>query len=234
MVVFDDAVCRQNLQTFLSAIAPHSEQPFVLVFRPTGDEAEDRMSKTREALALIHDARSKIPVTFAVALDLRQIPLVDRDAFLNETREHLSLLAGLGVPLIPMVSVTCAPETASDILMHAQADALFVSDSLGWYEMPERARKVFFRRTRSPLPGGIESRISGKYLLPLTVEWIRQLKRSLALKPIIAGGGVLRRRDADALKEAGATGFAVTSALRRLRPWNVWRVIRHAHKVFVR
>lgn len=233
MLVASGDGAKEGLPHFLESGALSEERrPSMLVFRPTGADVSARMIKTREAASLIQDARERIPVTFAIALDFSRLSAEDSAAFVSEVQETLAEFARLGLPLVPCVSVLCPPETASDILMLPEADALLVDNSIAWNDMPEKARKVFFRTAVSPLGGIGGGRVSGKYLLPLTAEWVRQLKRRLALKPIIAGGGLLRPGDVETLKEAGASAIALGAAVRRLRPWNIGRIVRRAYAVF--
>lgn len=233
MQVTDEGSARDSLARFLERGTLIAEQrPFVLVFRPTGTDLSSRIAKTRAAVSLLRDARNHIPVAFAIAVDFSRLSVEDPATFLSEVQQILAELASLGLPLMPCVSIMCPPDSASDILMLPEADAILVADSIAWDEMPERARTVFFQMLASPLGAGGKSRVSGKYLLPLTAEWVRQLKRRLALKPIIAGGGVLRPCDVEILKEAGVSGIALGTAVRRLRPWNVGRIVRRAYAVF--
>jgi hypothetical protein len=127
------------------------------------------------------------------------------------------------------VSLLCPPERARELLEDPKIDALVLVDTIAWADMPEYARKVFFGTTASPFPDG--GRVSGKYLLPLAIEWVRQLRRQFVQKPIFTGAGVLRPCDVVALKEVGASGVRFGTA-RMLRPWNVWRIRRRASTVF--
>lgn len=233
MQIAGDGVARDSLGEFLEGDAlVDAQRPFVLAFRPTGGDASARMATTHAAAHLLHDARSRIPVVFALAPDLSRLSVEDSTAFLSEVKQIVAALAGLGLPLVPTLSVLCPPEVASDILLVPEVDAVLVADSIAWSDMPERARTVFFRTLVSPCVASGGGRVSGKYLLPLTAEWVRQLKRRFAPKPIIAGGGVLRPCDVETLKEAGVSAIALGAAVRRLRPWNVGRIVRRAYAVF--
>ena len=227
----DGRASRLSLAEILSGGRLQAQtEPFFLPFRPTGDSPSSRMENTREAVSLIQDALSGFSVTIGLVIDLSRISLEDPAAFTAEAKALLAACAPLGLPLVPEVSVLCGPDSASDILMDANADALLVSDSIAWSDLPPNAQQVFFRTTASPLAKAGGGYVSGKYLLPLTVEWVRQLKRQFVMKPVIAGGSVLRPQDVNALKEAGTSAIAI-GAVRSLRPWNVLRIVRRANAI---
>ena len=208
-------------------------KPFFLVFKPMLATTDERIDEMRKAVAVIQDAKGAFPVTFALVIDMTGILLgEDATKYIQEAKALLAAASGLSVPLVPLVSILLAPETASDIMLDPNADALLLSDSVSWSDMPERAQKVFFQTTISPLVsvgGGV---VRGKYLLPLAVEWVGQLKRRFMAKPIITGAGMLRPQDVNALKATGVSAITLDSA-RILRPWNVWRIIKRAKHVIL-
>ena len=232
VVLSDGRASARGLAAYLASGIPESEtEPFFLAFRPTGDTSAARTETTRAAASLMHDALGGFSVTCAVVLDFSRLSTEDLALFLAEAREHVSLVSGLGLPLVVSVSVLCRPDMAGDLLLDSGVDGLMVADSVPWSALPVNAQKAFFRTTKSPLEKAGGGMVSGKYLLPLTLEWVRQLRRQPARKPVIAGGGILRPKDVDALKQAGANAITIAAA-RKLRPWNVWRIMRRARTLF--
>ena len=210
----------------------NEEKPFFLVFRPVLETPEGRMEEMRKAVALMQEAQAAFSVPFALVIDVSRIRMPESaSAYKAEVRELLAAAASLGVPLIPKLSILLGPEDASDIMLDPNADALFLSDAVAWSDLPEKAHKVVFRTKVSPLEKAGGGMVRGKYLLPLAVEWVGQLKRRFMGKPVITGAGMLRPRDVDMLKHSGASAIAMGVAA-TLRPWNVRRIVRRAKKVF--
>ncbi len=234
VVLSDGRASKEGLAAALGKLAVEKKnetKPFFLAFKPMLATTDERIDEMRKAVVVLQDAKGSFPVTFALAIDMTGIPLGEdeaaRSVYKEEAKELLAAAASLGAPLVLMVSILLAPEDASDIMLDPNADALLLSDSVAWGDLPERAQKVFFRTKVSPLAsvgGGV---VRGKYLLPLAVEWVGQLKRRFIAKPIITAAGVLRPGDVNALKEAGVSAVAL-DAVRILRPWNIGRIIKRA------
>ncbi len=152
----------------------------------------------------------------------------DPEQLVNIVHKLLEDAAVQNTPVVVALSIFISPAIAVRIAEHPQCDAVMTLDEIPWKDFPQEARTVFFRTVLSPF-GGESGNVSGKYVFPLAVEWIRQCRREGMQKPIIAGGGVLRVRDIDALAHAGASGIAISGA-KKLRPWNVWRIVWEAQR----
>ncbi len=155
----------------------------------------------------------------------------DYTSFTHDIEKMLSDLVVQDVPVIVQLSIFVPPKVACAIARNPRCDAIMVLDEIPWKDFPEEARQVFFRTQKSPFAKSGGGYISGKYLNSFTAEWIRQCRRDGLHKPIIAGGGVLRPRDVEAFSRVGASAIGIESA-RRLRPWNVRRIIHRAQELF--
>ena len=154
----------------------------------------------------------------------------DYSDFVARAHEALSGIGEKTIPIAIELSVLVPPEIAAEISRDSACDAVYLSGEIPWNSIPEQARAVFFRTTVSPYTSMRGGFVSGKYLLPLSGEWIRQCRRQGMAKPIIVGGGVLRPRDAAALVESGASALCIDTA-KRLRPWNVFRIVRRVSRL---
>jgi dihydroorotate dehydrogenase len=150
-----------------------------------------------------------------------------QEELVKDIHKSLQIASELGIPLVPKISVLIPPDKAKEIISDPNCDAIAVSNTISWNDLPENVRRVFFRTQKSPLEKFGGGGISGKYLLPLVVEWVRQFKKFSGGKPIIAGGGILRPHDVDALVEAGADAISPGSVV-MLRPWNLKAIIKRA------
>jgi hypothetical protein len=212
----------------------YATDPFFIFLSLTGTTSEARLSELREAISLIRNSRERFPAPFALVISIgSSATSEDASAYVQEFSVLIKEASTVDVPLVAEVSLLAAPETAADIMRDPNVEALFVSDSILWTDLPPRAQKVFFRRSTSPFSTRGGGRVFGKYLSPLVVEWVAQLRRQFVQKPIITGAGVLRPRDVDALKAVGASAITLTAA-RLIRPWNIFRITLRAKRVFLK
>ena len=155
---------------------------------------------------------------------------------MEEVEEGLGITSSLGVPLIPKFNVLLPPERAVEIANNKYCDAICVSNTIPWGELPDKINWVrLFNRSKSPLARrfgeNVKGGLSGKPLLPLVHEWVCKARDAGMYKPINAGGGILHPDDVEYLRAAGASSVFVGSVV-MLRPWRVRSIIRRAHQVF--
>ena len=204
------------------------EKPFFISFMSIGDTREERLQELREAVAILKGALPtfKAPVGLQINFSCPNTGHAQEE-LVADIHESLAIAAELGVPLVPKISVLIPPDKAKEIIKDPNCDAIAVSNTIPWSDLPENVRRVFFRTQKSPLEKFGGGGVSGKYLLPLVVEWVRQFKKFSEGKPIIAGGGILKPKDVDALVEAGASAIS-PGTVGMLRPWNMKGIIKRA------
>jgi dihydroorotate dehydrogenase len=202
-------------------------EPFFITLTATEQTREERAETFRKIKDLLAIALPSFAAPVALAIDLT--PFLDeteQPAFKEEVLGVLAMLVPLSVPLVPVVSISLAPDVATDIMSDSNCDGLWLSGDIPWSAFPERARKVFFRTERSPLEKYGGGAVSGKYSMPLVLEWLHQRQRQIGgVKPVIADGGMLRPKDGEELLAAGAAAV-VFGPVFVLRPWNVRRMLR--------
>lgn len=209
------------------------KKPFFISFMSVGETKEDRLNELKEAVEILNKEKDKFLSPFGLQINF-SCPNTghDQQELAGEIHEALAIASVLGVPLVPKISIILSPTIASEVMDDPNCDAICVSNSVAWKDIPPEAREVFFGTEDSPLARFGGGAISGKYLFPLVREWIRQFRHQHQgiAKPIIAGGGILRARNVVELADIGATAIS-PGTIAILRPWNLSRVIRTANKV---
>ena len=232
VIVHANDLAGPGLEALLAkAVWQARTEAFCISFAAIGETRELRMIEYCQVVTLLAQARSQFRAPFALVITIAS-PEIRRmqEELADEMLEALSILNKLGVPLVVQVGVGIAPATAAEILACKECDALAVSAPIPWSEVPENVRKVFFRTQKSPFESLGGGAVSGKYLLPLVVEWVRQFKRLSPGKPVIGGGGILRSKDLDELLESGVAAVSLGSVF-MVRPFNVSSIIKRATKL---
>jgi dihydroorotate dehydrogenase len=204
-------------------------EPFFLSFMSKEKTADARLEELRCFVALLVAYLPSFQAPLGLQLNF-SCPNVGlrQDELAAEIRAALDVAADLGVPLMPKLSVLAPIPVALDAARHPACDALCVSNTVPWGALSDRIDwKGLFGSHVSPLADLGGGGLSGRPLLPLVVEWVREAVAAGVRAPINAGGGILRADDVDELVAAGADSvFIGTMAM--LRPWRVRRTIRRA------
>jgi dihydroorotate dehydrogenase len=212
------------------------ENPFFLSFMSVGETKEDRMDELKKAVELLKNELPNFKSKIGLQINF-SCPNTghDQEMLAGEVHEALAIASELGVPLVPKISVVLSPGVAADIMADPNCDAIAVSNAVPWKDVAPDVREAFFHTTVSPLESFGSGAVSGKYLLPLVIEWIRQFRHQHEgiAKPIIAGGGILRASDVDKIVEIGATAIS-PGTITILRPWNLKKVIARANELLTK
>lgn len=205
------------------------DKPFFISFMSVGATKEERLAELKEAVSILRAEMPNFKSKFGLQINF-SCPNTGHDQreLVGEIQDALKEAAALGVPLVPKLSVVIPPSLAIQILEDPNCDAIAVSNSIPWSDVPDGVRKLFFRSERSPLERFGGGAVSGKYLRPLVTEWISQLRRMGCRKPIIGGGGILHAKDVNEFVEAGASAVSPGTIV-MLRPWRLSKVIKRAY-----
>lgn len=208
----------------------HRQSPFLISFMSVEKRRDQRLSELREFVSTLKarlpdfQAPVGLQINFScpnVAVHLSELAFEIRDA--------LDIAADLQIPLIPKVNALFPVDLAVSLSEHANFDALSVSNTIPWEQVPENVRKDLFRSTTSPLASLGGGGLSGaRYLLDLTSNWVANAREDGFTKPIIGGGGVLSVKDAEHLLDVGATSIELGS-VSILRPWRVRKIIEYVN-----
>jgi len=211
-------------------------EPFMISFMSVKEKLSHRLDEAIAFAQAIRAERPKFHAKFGIQINL-SCPnvgkkLITEDEFVEEAHTLLEAISKLlpGVPLIVKLSITTPVKTARRIANHRACDAICVSNTVFWGALPERINwKKIFGTDISPLEKYGGGGLSGAPLLPLVEEWVREATSTGFPKPINAGGGILSKKDAIRLLDAGATSIFIGSVA-FLRPWRVRGIIKAAHK----
>lgn len=209
-------------------------EPFFLSHAAVAETAEARLDEVRRFVRILKSALPDFaaPVGLQVNFSCPNVP--HGEPALDPVagfRAELDEYAALGVPLMVKLSVTQPVGDARAIAEHPACDALCVSNTIPWGEMPDRIDWQGLYGARSPLERFGGGGLSGAPLLPLVAEWVAEAGRVGIAVPINAGGGILRPADVEVLQRAGASSVFV-GTIAMLRGWRLARTIRHANRLF--
>lgn len=204
--------------------------PFFLSFMSIEETAD---ASLREVETFVDLLRAELPAFRApVGLQVNfSCPNVQHLERVSVFLQHLDAYQSLGIPIVPKISVTLAADAARAIHDHPATDAICISNTIPWGELPDRVDWKQLFGEESPLREFGGGGLSGAPLLPIVADWLRDARSRGWHKPINAGGGVLGPSDADTLLDSGASSIFVGS-IAMLRGWRLARTIRHANRIF--
>ena len=210
------------------------EEPFFLSFSSAEDTSEKRL---KELKLFIEDfGRHKRDFKADVGLQLNYAcpeVKINQSSLVSEVKESLKIASVLNIPLMPKFNVEIPIDVAKEISEHSACDALCVSNTIPWGHLPDDIDwQDLFGTDISPLKKYSGGGLSGRPLFPLVVGWVRRARKAGIKIPINAGGGILYPDDVNCLKAAGASSVFISSVA-VLRPLNMQKIIKRAHKIFV-
>ncbi len=134
----------------------------------------------------------------------------------------IPVMANFG-PLGPIDAILAADRSP-------YCDVIGISNTMPWGK-GEIDWPTLFKTAESPLADLGGGGLSGKPLLPIVIQLVKQVKSAGGSKPLIAGGGILSVRDIYDYHLAGADGISLGCAA-ILRPWRVQSLIRQGLRLF--
>lgn len=217
------------LQLFLRNEWQNIKQPFFLSFMTTRKRDDairemEQFAKLFKAYLLCFCA----PVGLQINLSCPNAG-VDLEKAAQDALVALDIFAPLGIPLVLKFNVLVPVDVVKKIAEHPACDAIHISNTIPYGKIPEKIH--WWTGKVSPLAPYGGGGLSGSQLLPLVCEWVKEARRAGITKPINAGGGVLSARDVYRLKEAGADGISIATAV-ALRPWRLRSILERAEEVF--
>jgi len=202
------------------------QKPFFISFMSVEKTAQGRVDELKGFVELLgrYLPQFRAKVGLQINFTCPNIGL-DLNALLGEVDEALFIASVLEIPLMPKLSVMVPPKVAMEIGNNPLCDALCVSNTIPYGALPDRIdwKKLF--GPVSPLAKFGGGGLSGKPLLPLLLEWLKEIRDLGFTKPINAGGGILSLGDAEKVFYGGADSIFLGS-IAFLRPWRVRRIVR--------
>ena len=80
--------------------------------------------------------------------------------------------------------------------------------------------------------GKFSGGLSGAPLFPVLVDWIIAMEAHDSTVKIIAGGGIMKKKDIDCLAQFSIVHGIALGSVAILRPWRLQGLIRHGNKLF--
>lgn len=153
-------------------------------------------------------------------------------SFASEVEESFDVCAKLGVPQVPKFSV---PQISMEMLMrignHKECDAVLLSNTIPWGQLPLWVRLASFGTPFSPLRWrGIkqDGGYTGPFLRHQVLGCIRELREYGFKKPIIACGGITKPIHIIQMRDAGASAVEI-GLVAMLRARRVPKIIAQAN-----
>ena len=206
-------------------------KPYFLSFTSVKDTPEERLAEFSSFVKLLKGHLPKFLADIGLKINLSCPNTgVNPGELVGEAQQMLSVGSVLSIPMVPKFNVLqLTPEMACEIAEHPSCDGICVSNTIPYGEIPEVIpwRQLFGKKSPLKKYGG--GGLSGKYLFPLVIDWVSDVKCLGIKKPIIAGGGVLEAKQAIQLLIAGASVVSLgTMAI--LRPRRMKETIEMIHE----
>jgi dihydroorotate dehydrogenase len=197
---------------------------------------EERLQESKtmfELLRYVVDAHGTDRVGLQINLSCPNVGL-DTSHLFDEAARVLDYSRELGIGTMVKLSAIIPLGVAKLLASHDGCDALVMSNTIPWGQCADRInwRGLFGPRGDKPFVSPLAKYggggLSGAPLLPIVARWIRGARLVGITKPIVGGGGVLAKEDADILIDSGASAIELGS-VSILRPWRVRGIIHHVN-----
>ncbi len=214
--------------------------PFFLSFMAVDGDEGQKLDQAKAFVDLLGPALPSFTSPVGLQVNLSCPNTGERVSEMLAIAERLfRVLNPLGIPLVGKVNAFAPPEALVRISELDACDALSISNTAPWADLPEDVRQQAFGSTTSPLAHIGGGGYSGRHLLPYTLRALRAYRlkqQDLAYrgsgairKPLFGGGGVLSPADAESVL-VDADGLEIGSIF-MLRPWRVRATVEHAHNI---
>ncbi len=206
------------------------DEAFFISYMSVETTAEARIDEARRFVSRLINNYHKLPTKIGIQVNL-SCPNVGLDPaeLVHEVTSILSEFSILSLPLLAKLNVLFPIDVAMQLQDHEALDGIVMGNSIPWGKLPEKINwKGLFGSDESPLKHLGGGGLSGKPLLPIVADWIREARAAGFRKPIVGGGGILCRDDAENLLDSGASGVELGS-VSILRPWRVGGIIKYVN-----
>lgn len=229
-----------GIRTLLShGLWQQRTEPFMISFMAITNTLSSRMGELELFLKLLAmelpNFRAPIGLQINVSCPNVKAGKKSDDSILEEVFGYLALAARYlpRVPIVFKINTLLHPETAVKLSEHPQCYGVCVSNTLPWSAMKWWQKALYFPSSiftwKSPLHRFGGGGLSGRPLLPLVEQWVREARLAGFRKHINAGGGILRADDVTRLKNADSVSIGSVAAL---RPWRLRDIRDKAYEVF--
>jgi dihydroorotate dehydrogenase (NAD+) catalytic subunit len=227
------------------------DKPFFISIAPISTSSAGKTAEIEVMCEMLlkakKDATHKFKAPWGIQINI-SCPNTSETALSSTEETALSILEGVSASLpedVPVV-IKLGPETdplsTIRISKHQRCDCLCFSNTMPFGARPDWIKQSPHipwndlygtdKPNESPLQKrfiGFAGGYSGKYLLPITCEWINAVRKIGVNIPIIGGGGILSTEDAGHVIDSGADAVSLGS-IAMLRPTKVASTIKGVKK----
>lgn len=137
--------------------------------------------------------------------------------------------------LIPKFDLLVEPSTIAVVKRYC--DAFCIANTLPFGKKKDANWwKRLFKNGVSPLQkyfkGKFQGGLSGSPLFPLLVDWLEKMEQYDPAVVIIAGGGIMKKKDIDRLAQFNIVHGIALGSVAILRPWRMRSLIDYGNKIF--
>ena len=213
-------------------------KPFQLSFMSVADSEKERLNEFNGFTKILLRESPNYQTRIGLQLNIT-CPNTEHDN--PQMKEILSMLdmcdvlVEKGIAIILKISVEMPTANVLMFGEHRNCHAICTSNTVSFGKLPNKINwqrlfpdgsPLLKRNLNIPRPGGL----SGAPLLPLVVEQIKELRQAGFAKHINGGGGILYKKDIDALVRAGADTVSIGSVA-FLNPFAVPGIIKRAFEL---
>lgn len=209
-------------------------EPFFLSFMPIAKTSSNaRLEELAEFVDILGFYKGGFRTKFGLEMNFSCPNTgLDPSHLIQEVSKALDIAGSLQIPLQCKFNATVPLGAVCDIAKHPQCDAITMSNTISWGQLPKQIDwQGLFETNISPLTKFGGGGLSGWPLTPIVCHWIKAAREWGLTKPIWASGGIDSQRAVQRVHEAGATGVQVGS-VGIVRPWRVRGIIRYANELF--
>lgn len=211
--------------------------PFFLSFMAVDGTESDKLDQAKAFVDLLGPALPGFTAPIGLQVNLSCPNTGEKVSEMLAIAEPLfAVLNQLGIPLMGKVNAFAPAEALARIMDLDACDALSISNTAPWGDLPASVQRLAFGSTTSPLAHLGGGGYSGRHLLPYTLNAIREYRVKQTgpgrFKPLLGGGGILGPGDAERVA-MNADGIELGSIF-MIRPWRVRCTIEHAHKAILK
>ncbi len=212
---------------------------FQISFMPVEKTVEGKIFETEEFCKILLE-NSYLKNTFTYALQVNSsCPNTGHDEKQDpsEIIEVLSVFRRMipDLVLIPKLNLLFDQKTV--VAIKPYCDAFSITNTLEFGKGESRAWwKRLFPKEKSPLlkyfSGRFSGGLSGAPLFPLLLSWLKKMEKIDDSIIIIAGGGIMRKKDILKLSEFKVVHGVALGSVATLRPWRLQSLIKYGNKIF--
>ena len=212
-------------------------KPFMISFMSLGKTLEKKLREIESFVSILEKALPDFKAPIGIQVNV-SCPNIKKYSTKDMTKDSLAILEPFkrlnSIPIDLKISAVDAFDAGVDFIKEIESsrlcDCLTCSNTIPWGCMPNWIDwKKLFGAIESPLAHLGGGGLSGKPLLPIVIDWLRQVRDAGVTMQIKAGGGILSSGDALQMLRSGADAIEI-GCVTILRPWRVKGIIETAKR----